>query len=315
MPRSARKRSRAFHRPEVSVHQRKASFAAWTVLGVSLLTVTTGWCFTRSHFQQHLGDRMAVEARDVRDALLERIEQTSQALGDLRTHLAEPSSFGSTIPWPSASPASIDFDHPGVLQVVVVRPSRPNHASTLLPDIEVEKIWDAPGRAELGAVGTDQSFWSRAITRTTPHWVEATLSLLTQADVSEILAVLLLPPPEPSTQGTSPDTGQTWVAALIDLNLLVAEATAVVGVDSRIVLYSHDGDQPQPRLVVETAAQTDSATAAISAAIAFKAGGGGVVYSGSAAERQAPLFGRLLSPVSPRRSRHECPAVRYGADG
>ncbi len=269
MSSSAQKRSRANHRPEVSVHQRKASFAAWAVLGVSLLTTTTGWFFTRSHFQQHLGDRMALEARDVRDALLERIEQTSQALGDLRPVLAD----SSSLPLTNDSRARTGLDGLGVVQVAVVRPSRSNHATALPPGVDVQEVWTEPGRTEIVSLGATQGIWGRAIASAPAHPAEPTLTLLPQADPSEALAVLLLPPSAWPAQGAEPDAGRAWVAALVDLNLLVAEAaTAVAGV-SRIELYLHDDDQ-QPRLVVETETQNDSVVAEISAATAFKAAGG-----------------------------------------
>lgn len=283
MPHQAKKRSRADHRPEVTVHQRKASFAAWAVLGVSLLTTTTGWWFTRTHFKQHLGDRMAVEARDVRDVLADQITQTGEALSGLRAHMAASSSVVSMPPWHNDSPALADFDHPGVLQVVVVRPSRPSRSHTPLSNVEVQEVWAAPGQTDVR--GIPRSYWSRAITRITPHQVEPTLTLLKQEGRSESLAVLL--PPSSSQGGVEPQVEQAWPAALIDLNVLVGEATKAIGGAARVELFAHDGDQQEPRRVVETSVLTDSTTADLAAVTTFKLGGG------SWSIQAQPLGGRL----------------------
>ncbi len=225
--------SRPEHRrPKPFADQRKASLAAWAVLGVSLLTTVTAWWIARTHFQAHVRDRLALAEGNARDAMTDRLGQTAELLDSARSAAAEDP--GAPV---RLSPSYSASDHPELLRVSILEQTAAAgglHERLLFPYSE-----DTDGTT----LDQVRSHWSRALLETASGvqrdvFLAAPLRWKTDQGSSSVAVMLrpLVKATDPAAPGV---TGHptSWIAALIDLDLLAREAASGALPGSEAILY------------------------------------------------------------------------------
>jgi diguanylate cyclase (GGDEF)-like protein/PAS domain S-box-containing protein len=229
-------------RPKPFADQGKASFAAWAVLGVSLLTTVTAWWIARSHFQAHIQDRLSLAERNARDTMADRLGQTAELLDSARSVAAE--DLISSVP---LSPSYSASDHPELLRVAVLE------QTPAAPHLHERLLFPYSDDAADTTLDQARSHWSRALLEATSgvqRDVFLAAPLRWKTDQGSSSAAVMLRPLIKAADPVSPGvTGHptSWIAALIDLDLLAREAASGALPGSEAILYdSSEGGEIAP---------------------------------------------------------------------
>lgn len=217
--------------------QHKISWAAWAVLGVSLLATTAAWSVARSQFQAYTRDRLELAVRDARDVIAERLSQTAELLNVIRAEVETDSASAR-----SASSLLPTFEHPELLRVVLLQ---------RIPakwDLQERLLFPHSGEAEEATSDQLRKLWSRVrieIAGSSPRDLRMIAPLRWETDQAGTSAAVMLRPlvegSDPAVSGTAP-APSAWVAAVIDLDRLVQTAASGGLGGSDVIL--HERSQP-----------------------------------------------------------------------